>query len=59
MKFVFYLLLYNIFFYQTISYTRLCKTSILRAIGFHSRLTPNKKSSLCPRVALNCCSNHD
>lgn len=41
------------------SFSRVCKTSLLRSIGFHSRLTPNKHNSLCPRVAVNCCSNHD
>lgn len=41
------------------SFSRVCKTPLLRSIGFHSRLIPNKHNSLCPRVAVNCCSNHD
>lgn len=56
LKFLFCLLaLFN----MTISIQRICKTSILRSIGYHSRLTPNKDNSLCPRVAINCCTNHD
>ena len=38
---------------------RTCKTEILRAIGYHSKLTPGKKCSLCPYVSLNCCTNYD
>lgn len=40
-------------------YLRTCKTSILRSMGFHSRISPNKMNSLCPRITLNCCTYHD
>ena len=40
-------------------YLRTCKTPILRSMGFHSRISPNKMNSLCPRITLNCCTYHD
>lgn len=39
--------------------TRMCKTQILRSFGFHSKITPNRLNSACPKVSLNCCSTHD
>ena len=39
--------------------TRMCKTTILRSFGFHSKITPNRVNSACPKVFLNCCTTHD
>ena len=38
---------------------KMCKTSILRSLGFHSKLTPSAVNSLCPLITENCCTNHD
>jgi len=38
---------------------RTCKTTILRSIGLHSRITPNRLNSICPHASLNCCTEHD
>lgn len=59
MKFFTVISLISLFYFEYSSHYRACKTPILRALNFHSRLAPNKHNSLCPRVALNCCTNHD
>ena len=51
----FYLLL----IIKSIYNIKMCKTSILRSLGFHSRLTPSGINSLCPLITENCCTNHD
>ncbi len=46
-------------FEKTLSSLRMCKPSLLRSFGYFSLLTPNRQCSLCPNVALNCCTKHD
>ena len=41
------------------AHMRTCKTTILRSIGLHSRVTPNRLNSICPHASLNCCTEHD
>lgn len=43
----------------TSAHMRTCKTSILRSLGLHSRITPNRLNSICPHASLNCCTEHD
>lgn len=38
---------------------RACKLNILRSFGLTSRVTPNQRNSLCPKVTYNCCSEAD
>ena len=38
---------------------RACKLNILRSFGMNSRVTPNQRNSLCPKVTYNCCSEAD
>lgn len=38
---------------------RACKLNILRSFGMTSRVTPNQRNSLCPKVTYNCCSEAD
>ena len=39
--------------------SRACKLNILRSFGMTSRVTPNQRNSLCPKVTYNCCSEGD
>lgn len=41
------------------AHMRTCKTNILRGLGLHSRITPNRLNSVCPHASLNCCTEHD
>lgn len=41
------------------AHMRTCKTNILRSLGLHSRITPNRLNSICPSASLNCCTEHD
>lgn len=38
---------------------RACKLNILRSFGLTSRVTPNQRNSLCPKITYNCCSEGD
>ena len=38
---------------------RTCKADLLRSFNYESRLTPNRRNSLCPLIANNCCTNLD
>lgn len=38
---------------------RACKLNILRSFGLTSRVTPNQRNSLCPKITYNCCSEAD
>lgn len=42
-----------------LTFVRTCKTSLLRSLELHSRLTANENLSLCPKIFLNCCTNYD
>lgn len=59
MKLKILLTIITLLFLPTHSMIRTCKTQILRSFTFSSRITPNLHNSLCPRVSLNCCTNHD
>lgn len=48
-----------ILFQTTYSHTRTCKTQLIRSFTLHSRITPNRVNSVCPKVNLNCCTSHD
>lgn len=38
---------------------RACKMNLLRSFDLTSRVTPNQRNSLCPKVTFNCCSEGD
>lgn len=39
--------------------SRTCRTSLLRSLGYRSRMAPNRYNPLCPNIAHNCCTNLD
>ena len=44
---------------EPISATRSCKLNLLRSFGMNSRVVPNQRNSLCPKLTYNCCSEAD
>ncbi len=52
-------LFFMIFMYSQAKGKFFCKVDLIRSIRMHGLIKPNRVNPLCPKIILNCCTNHD